>query len=316
MSGLIGKLRVAALGLAEKEVRFDFRGFHYRDPTLRAHLENAGLSFVSGFNLALENSEAQALASRLEEVVAHELRGFAYEGASMALYLLDLMTPWSAKRFARFVEGPANHHAYMAHVGAGWAMARLARRLDIHLKRMDPVLGWLTVDGFGFHEGFFHPQTYYGHRILPKRLTGYALRAFDQGLGRAMWFARGADVPLIMETLRNFAPGRHADLWGGLGLACTYAGGLDRKAVENLREIAGPYRFELAQGATFAAKARLRAGNVVAHNELACQLLCGMDVASAAAVSDKAYRDLYPNNGEPAYETWRQRIRAFFEDPR
>ena len=62
------------------------------------------------------------VAARLD-TVPREYRGFAYEGASMALAILDGMLPAGGKRLDRFVTGPAAHQVYTAHVGAGWAMA-------------------------------------------------------------------------------------------------------------------------------------------------------------------------------------------------
>ena len=54
-----------------------------------------------------------------------------------------------------FLAGPGAAHTYMVHVGAGWALAQLRRRVDRALARLDPLLGWLAVDGYGFHQGYF-----------------------------------------------------------------------------------------------------------------------------------------------------------------
>ena len=43
----------------------------------------------------------------------------------------------------------------MMHVGLGWALARLRRSVTPYLAQLDPLLGWLAVDGYGFHEGYF-----------------------------------------------------------------------------------------------------------------------------------------------------------------
>jgi hypothetical protein len=84
-----------------------------------------------------------------------ELQGFAFEGAAMGFALLDLVMPWRGRRFARFITGPAAAHIYMAHVGAGWALARTSPYLAWRLGSFDPLLQWLATDGYGFTPGIF-----------------------------------------------------------------------------------------------------------------------------------------------------------------
>jgi hypothetical protein len=147
---------------------------------------------------------------------------------------------------------------------------------------------------------------------LPQRLSGYELRVFDQGLGRSLWFVEGGEVERITATVKSFPLLRQADLWSGVGLACAYAGGVDRSAVESLRTAAALFAAHVAQGAAFAAKTRQRAGNPAAHTNLACELLCGLSAAAAADITDAALTDLPADGHVPAYEIWRQRIQACF----
>lgn len=200
----------------------------------------------------------------------------------------------------------------MVHVGFGWMLARFPWRISKSLKQLDPLLKWLAIDGYGFHEGYFHWHRYLKEKSIPKTLSGYACRAFDQGLGRSLWFVKGADVHEISATIANFPSERRADLWSGVGLACTYAGGADRSTVEALRSLAQLYQPQLAQGAAFAAKTRHRADNPTEHTELACQILCGLSATAAAEVTDTFLEQLPSDGIEPAYEIWRQRIQSRF----
>jgi hypothetical protein len=266
---------------------------------------------MQGYHAALDDDALETLVIKLN-TVADELRGFAFEGAAMALTLLDALTPWKQGRLQAFLRGPGIPHMYIAHAGVGWGLALLHRRVESPLARLDPVLRWLAVDGYGFYHGYFHwPRFILGH-VFPSRLTGYACHAFDQGLGRSLWFVDGADVTRIPTTIATFPPLRHADLWSGVGLACAYAGIVDRLALETLRDAAGPYRPHLAQGAAFAAKARQRAGNPADHTELACIVLCGLSATAAAHITDVALEDLPSDGSRPTYELWRQRIQDHF----
>lgn len=329
-----GRLRKLVFGISPEEASASRRGFRCRDERARARLEKIGVTFLQGYHAALEAGSDDALMLRLEAVES-EFRGFAFEGAAMGLALLDFIKPWARTRLKRFVEGAGAAHVYMLFVGAGWAMARLRRDPARTLRNFDPLLGWLAVDGYGFHEGYFKWPAYVARQERPRRLSGYTLRVFDQGLGRSLWFVEGADAERIIGTINAFAPERRSDLWSGVGLACAYAGGADDAALALLRDGAGGFAAQLAQGAAFAAKARQRAGNMAAHTEAACRLLCGMTAAAAAEATDAALRllprdalrlhargrgpaqggglarggDEHARGGdEPAYEIWRRRI--------
>lgn len=304
-----GQLRRLVFGIGPGETQFARRGFWCGNDDHRRHLEKAGSTFALGYNAALEESHPDRLASRLDELEL-QWQGFAYEGAAMALALLDVLTPWKRDRWQTFLNGPGAHHTYMVHVGAGWAMGRLKRPLEKCLPRWDRVLKWLVVDGCGFHEGFFHTQRYVGQQETPSKLSSYARRVFDQGLGRSLWFVECADASRITNSVNRFAPARHRDLWSGVGLACTYAGGVGRDAIEFLAASSGPCRADLAQGAAFAAKARQRAGNPTEHADLACRILCRMSANEASDLTDRGLIDLPHDGPEPGFEVWRQRIRA------
>ncbi|KYC43744.1 hypothetical protein WA1_00845 [Scytonema hofmannii PCC 7110] len=287
------------------------RGFQGSEIKVQQRFEQIGHTFLHGYHTALEDDKPESLVFRLNTIEA-ELRGFAFEGAAMGLTLLDKVIPLPRSRLQIFLESAGSDHAYMVHVGVGWLLARLHQRVEPFLAKLDPLLCWLVVDGYGFHEGYFHWRDYIQQQKSLKQLSSYARRVFDQGLGRSLWFVNGADVTLIPATIAAFPLARHSDLWSGIGLACTYAGGVERDAIEALQIAAKPYQPYLAQGAAFAAKARQRASNPAAHTELACQVFCNMSADAAARVTDMALEKLPTNGAEPAYEIWRQRVQTHF----
>jgi hypothetical protein len=304
------------LRIAPEEASFARRRFRFPRDSVRDRLERVGATFLAGYHAALQNDagDTQELAARLSAVEL-EFRGFAYEGAAMALDLLDQITPWkqwTQRRLPAFMEGPGRPHIYMVHVGMGWSLARLPLRLEQRLARLDPLLRWLALDGYGFHEGYFHWSRYAAGSFRPRRLRGYQLRAFDQGLGRSMWFVGGADVNWIAGAITDFPASRHADLWSGIGLACAYAGGADGEEISSLRRTAGTYYPHLSQGVVFAAGARSRAANPAEHTALACQLLCDLSLEDAAAISEET-RTQARADADPAYEVWRRMIRDHFD---
>lgn len=298
--------------ISEEEASFTRRHFEMTEDSKKRRLEGIGRSFVKGYNLALTTVEVSAIAQSLD-LVESERRGFTYEGAAMALALTDHLWPTGRSRWQQFLEGVGSCHKYMLYVGYGWAVARLPwlrNRLPHVLARHDSLLKWLILDGYGFHEGYFHSHKTLIKHELPRQVSGYKRRAFDQGVGRSIWFFSCADVDRASKCIGEFPGVRRADLWSGVGLAATYAGGATRSELKALSERSAHFREHLAQGSAFAAKARLAAGIDVPHTSLGTQLLCGLSAYDAATVTDFALSSFDPGQYlDDTYEQWRTEVR-------
>jgi hypothetical protein len=305
-TALVG--RVGAISPDETSVRR--RGFRVDDPAVVARLESIGGHFVSGYNFAVGNCDLDELASMLAGVAADDA-GFVHEGAAMGVAIADWMTP-GRSLFPGYIRGPASRHEYMAWVGLGWALARLSVAPERALARYQNLHCWLALDGYGFHEGYFHWPQRIDRQRCPRGLSADGQHVFDQGLGRSMWFVRGADVAQVGACIAAFAPGRHADLWAGVGLAAAYAGGVRAQDYAALVARSGAHACALAQGVVFAAQARQRAGNPVPHLELACRTILGLDAGSTAAIAVASL----PASGHAlaSYQQWRYAIQRACAD--
>jgi hypothetical protein len=313
----MGALRRRIFTPDQSEVTFEKRGFYASGPEQQANLEKVGSMFLEGFGYGIAGRDIPAIESALE-TTPQSFRGFAYEGCTMALAVRDALLPARRHWVRDFIAGPAAPHIYMAHVGIGWAMARLPAVRWRAIMPEDEVLGWLALDGYGFHQAYFRTAQYvtrqHQARLPVWQPADYANRAVDQGIGRALWFVNGSDVQHVADAIARFAPARHGDLWSGVGLASVYAGGAEPADLKLMAELAGEHRPDVAQGAAFAAKARLLAGLVTPHNEVAVRVYCEMSVEEAAAVTEEAIEVLLaPSGPVPGYELWRQRIRQRFE---
>ncbi|MFE9020821.1 DUF1702 family protein [Streptomyces sp. NPDC007808] len=303
----LGAVRRRLFGIPSAEAVFSRPGFA---PEAWERFAPVATSLMEGYHAALEDPGLPALASRLD-AVEPSLQGFAYEGAGMGLAALDAVAPWR-RRLDAFVAGPGARHVYPVYVGAGLAYARLRRTPESRLAHLDPLLGWVTADGYGFHEAFFKRRRYVERHAVPTRLTEYGRRFFDQGVGRALWFSSGGVVDRVTGLVAGFRPERHADLWSGVGLASAYGGGVDEAALRSVLAQARAFRPQLARGAATAAWGRRIAGNPAAHTDLACRVFCEASAAEAADVVEEAARDLPVISVEPRYEIWRRRIEDGF----
>ena len=296
------------------ETSLEKRGFHRKSPAAQELLETVGEKFLLGYAHAVEARNPAQAEEWLEEI-SLKFRGFAYEGAGMGYGMLDGLPGGGRSHTAEFLAGPGEKHDYIIYVGVGWAMARLPRFRWPSAESFDPLLRWLVLDGYGFHQAYFHTAKYvhqqYQETNFPwpgKEHSEYALRAIDQGIGRALWFVRGTDVDLVTKTIAGFPESRRGDLYAGVGLASTYACGVSGPELCELAERAGEHRGRLAQGSAFAAEARVRAGLLIPETDVATRAICGLPAERAAAITQEVRPAVVVDGELPAFETWRQRI--------
>lgn len=296
--------RVLYLSLHETLVAT--RGFAVESPRIAKRIEDIGATFAQGFNGAMRSVDLGEVMQALAPVPVDDC-GFAFEGAAMGLAVADFFSP-RRQLFEAFVSGPGRNHEYMAWVGLGWSFARLPVSPAQVLKRHRSIHKWLALDGYGFHEGYFCWRRSVLQQRRPRSMCGDEGQVFDQGLGRSLWFVFGADPMRIADTIAGFAPGRQSDLWSGVGLAATYAGGVAADALQTVIRAAGLYRAALTQGVVFAAEARRRAGNPVPHSELACRLALGLSLPEAADIAVRCRPS--DANDLAAYQAWRAGIQT------
>lgn len=241
-----------------------------------------------------------------------EYTGFWAEGLAASAALLDqiLKTRSVFKVISNYHE-----QRYTCYVGTGWAFGYFGGTLDSTLLNDASLLRWLAFDGAGFRDAMLFKRVL-SIMCRPDYLpTGYAGRAWDQGVGRWSWFQFAGDAKRIGGFIASQDAARRSDLWSGVGLAATYAGKVERSKLVSLADISAVSFPALAQGVCFGAKARLAAGFVPEHTRLACEVMLSRDVGSAAKVTDDALCGLPEDSAEvPAYEHWRQRIQCQFHN--
>lgn len=296
------------LGLSASEASFEKRGFAAVDPSKRRALEGVGESFIGGYNLALVADRPDDLRQHID-TIAPNRRGFAVEGAAMGCAIADVLR-FRGSAFADYVRMYEREFSYLTHVGAGWALARVPWRHARILAPLDPVHCWLAYDGVGFHDTYF-----YHRRVLAgwrrKQRSSYAARAYDQGVGRALWFVAGGSVDGATALISGFAAARQGDLWSGLGLAIAYAGPADGNEINAAIAAAGAHGVDLAQGVAFACEARALARHIPAHTELAAYAVSGVSADELSNLVRRARSGLPDGDAAaPRYELWRRKVAA------
>lgn len=322
MPALLGSLRRLLLTPSLASVTFAKRGFPVTPSDATVRLEAIPQSVIVGFEWGIEARDLWELERRVA-LVEPEMRGFAYEGATMAFTVRDAMAGGRGTRAQELLRGPARPHTFLTYIGIGFAMARLPRPLwkkvlpDLTGTPYYPTMSWLAVDGYGFDRAYFETDRWVNEQRRPAAYPflgrpDYFPRAVDQGIGRALWFIHGGEVSSVASAVGRFATIRQPDLWSGVGLAATFAGGCGPEDLAALRRAAGDCRPDLAQGAVFAAKARDFSGFTPAHTRVALAALTDLSVEAASALADDVAVDELSSDTLPAYEMWRMKVRGRF----
>jgi hypothetical protein len=295
------------LRLSPDEAAFETRGFAVADPLRRLALEETGRAFIGGYNVALSTARVANIVEHVDGVSAAH-RGFAVEGAAMGAAIVDALQ-MRGHLLKGLLEAFEQNFSYLIHVGAGWSFAYLPWRRRRIVGLLDPIHSWLAFDGLGFHDSYFHHT-----RILAgwrRRGSGYAMRAYDQGVGRALWFVAAGSATNAADLISGFPAWRQSDLWSGLGLAMAYAGPANAGEIEGVCRRAGVYAPCFAQGVAFACEARVLASCVPSHTDVAARAVAGADARSLAQLTRDTRASLPGPDGDlPQYELWRQPVAA------
>ncbi len=310
-----GKVRRFVFGLPLINIENTWKNIPNVETPTRTKLRSSVIAFVTGLNTAIEVAYSKLLIGQLEGL-SDNCRGFAYEGAGMGLAIIDYSR--NKGLVAKFLKGEGANYPELIHVGVGCATSLLKKDLEQKMMEADPMQRWWIPDGFGFYSGIYKWEESVEQHMIPNQIKGYAMRGFDRGLGRRMWFGFSGEITAVADAIAKFPEYRQADLWSGIGLASTFAGGVDRETLVKLQELAGNYASYLALGSAMAAKCRYTAGNMVDYTHLACSVLCGMDGSQVGEIVDKIFQELNVDPNEPInveqpiFETMRETVRSQF----
>lgn len=201
-------------------------------------LHDARTAFLEGYRRALsaEQEELPGLFKR----APHRRRGFALEGAGMALALADEMrsgwqrslevSPTTPGLLEGLMEGRSDAEQTLIAIGVGWAGARLRKAPDWRPPAVPSSYARSVADGHGFHQGYFHSGRFRARGFPEQR--GELADAVYNGLGRALWFACHGRPGAIANAIDGMDEQHHAPLWRGAGTACAFTGATNVRGKE------------------------------------------------------------------------------------
>jgi hypothetical protein len=285
------------LGMRREDCTFAALGYDdCENEQVQRHLEGILQVGVDGFQLAMRQPDLDLVVTELERTLDDHHCGFAFEGVGAYLAAIDLTTLGATRRLEGLLRGPGGHHDGLAVLGAGFAVARVpwGRLLwERYRSRLDPLVAWSMADGLGFHQGLFHHRRFVHQcEAPPAYLPTHDLEPFDSGVGRSLWWVEGASPSRIADRIESFPAQRRAELWNGIGTACTYAAGIDEGALRELSRLSAEWRPDFLSGVCFAPLIRKRGRNPSARTDAACRELLRMTADEAADLSESVVAEV------------------------
>lgn len=205
------------------------------------NIETVVSTFQKGRALSEQELGLDELISELNKFEPR-YRSVAFEGASMGVALANSMETWKV-----YAEKTAKHDTQV-HIGLGWAIAEGQLNLASTLSEIESEMRVKVLDGFGYWNGLFQRRTTIRTQQIPENITPEFQTGFDQGVGRAIWYATKGDVAKVLNIINHFSEHRRPNLWQGIGVASTYVGDCSDELITELKSAAGEFKMNLEKG--------------------------------------------------------------------
>jgi hypothetical protein len=231
-----------------------------------------------------------------------DLRFFGLEGAGMGVLARETRDPGAEGWIERFLEHTSPDNAIAFYTGCGM---RLALRGGDHtqvIQRFSSLDRWFVLNGLGFMRVILDFGRQRRKREPLAGLNRSEQRIADRGIGRACWFRGYGDIAAVAATAHAFSVDRRPDVWQGVGVASTFAGGVEPEALVRLFALAAPYQAELAIGAVISAGTRFNLGAVTLYTQRAAEILAGQSPEQCSALLGEARRSVGQATSLEAFE--------------
>lgn len=214
----------------------------------------------------------QTLAEKLDSYEI-EFRSIAYEAASFCIALKDLDTTNDLLNWKSFLIELGKPHATQIHVGLGWALAQKHIDPISFLSQLEPMMRYRVLDGYGYYEGIFRRRKSVLSQQKFETKDDVASCAYDQGLGRSLWYSNRGVIDDVKNVIEKFTENRRKDLWRGVGIAVVYVGGCSEEMLKDILQNGGANKKVLLVGAAMALISRHRIVPLETQHELVCRCL-------------------------------------------
>lgn len=309
MAGIGEMYRV--LGRYRTWAKVPIPGLKKEAPTVRRRIVDEVVDlFAAGYNAALERSPTE-LCQQIGDI-PHLQKAVMLEGACMALASADMASGGNCERLQEFLQvSPEYEIAVNEGVGHALCQQRLPVRFGQHAS--DSFWGWMALDGYGMHAAYFRWPTFVIGQKVPEHLDELGRAGFDNGVGRGLWFASGAEPRVVRGLIERFPHERRPNIWSGVGMMVAFWGAAEPADMRKLLRMSGKYRFWFQQGVAFSLVGRARANDCPDFTHAAASLVCGGALSEALDLTNSCLAALeVPPTTPESFNNWRvQTMNAF-----
>ncbi len=242
------------------------------------------LTFQVGRKFAEEINDQVDLASQLNEVDV-EFRSMAFEGASLAIAIKSIEAEDGLMRWFEFLDSNPKY-ATQIMIGLGWAIGEKDLQPNTVLNNLDSMIQARALDGYGYFMGLFRRRVSIRTQQIPEGIPEGEQMAFDQGIGRSLWYISKGDIEMLERMMNAFPEYRQKHMWQGIGVACSVVGGFDADLLQGLMNLAGEFNVQLKTGCVLAARSSVAANSENQFLNVACKLWLNRSVLDSAQLTE------------------------------
>jgi hypothetical protein len=278
-------------------------------PTIAVRMEKIRAIFQYAMSVTIHEEDINVVEQELS-TIDNEFRSVAYEAAAMNIALKDISTNNKFRHWQSFMRLQGIKHLTQVHIGLGWAMAQQQFPVLPFIEILEPLMQCRMIDGYGYYEGAFRKRKALEEKKVPQEIPTKFLAAYDQGLGRSIWYICKADCEKLAELVSAFPYSRQKDLWRGIGTACVYVGGFDESLLRQLEAAASVHRIQLSIGASLVARTRTEADSHSIYTDMACRAWCECSEEMASEITTNTIPQVEANPDPCA--VWLSNIKEAF----
>lgn len=267
-------------------------------------------SFHIGKNIALENDNYDSLIKMLNEVDSN-FPSVVFEGAASGVANAVFREKHDFQIWLDFANKLDKAHQAQAYVGLGWALAENAILPSSIFEKIQPFRYGRVLDGYGYYHGLLRRRIFVKGAKQPENISEIELQAFDQGIGRAIWYTSKGDLSLLEKMLSAFNESRIPAIWRGIGVAALYVGELNETLSKSLLGLAKENKASFLTGAALAAMGKSLNQSISNTDKLSFKTL-GMSAKEFSNLTLQAERKFTSSSSKKAYFEWLREIESYF----
>ena len=267
-------------------------------------------SFHSGKDLALENHDSDSLIKELIEVKSN-FPSVVFEGAASGIANKIFSEGQDLQLWLDFANKIDKAHQAQAFVGLGWTLAENAILPNSIFEKIQPIRYGRILDGYGYYHGLLRRRIFVKGAKQPEHISELELQAFDQGIGRGIWYTSKGDLNLLEQMLSAFDEKRIPALWRGIGVASFYVGGLDERLSKTLLELSEEYKASFLTGAALAAMGKSLNENISSADKITFEAI-EMNTEKLAELALEAEKKFASSCSKDAYFEWLDELETNF----